>query len=85
MEGGWSTKALIRQVVLTRAYRLDSQGHRGNEAVDPDVRWLWRMPERRLESEALRDAMLVLSGGLSPERPVGSPTVAISSRETTRA
>ncbi|MEM8709830.1 MAG: DUF1553 domain-containing protein, partial [Planctomycetota bacterium] len=74
---GWSTKALVRTIVLSRAYRLDSQGDRGNEAIDPDVVWLWRMPERRLESEALRDSMLVLSGTLSPERPVGSATGAL--------
>ncbi|QDV04780.1 Planctomycete cytochrome C [Planctomycetes bacterium Poly30] len=70
---GWSTKALIRELVLSRAYRLDSTGDRANEKIDPDVVWLWRMPERRMESEALRDAMLVIAGTLSPERPVGSP------------
>ena len=38
------------------------------------------MRERRLEAEAIRDAMLVASGELSPERPVGSPTNAMEGR-----
>ncbi len=73
ISSGWSTQALIRELALSRAYRLDSAGDRANEAIDPDVVFVWRMPERRMESEALRDTMLRLAGKLSPERPVGSP------------
>jgi cytochrome c553 len=71
---GWSTKALIREITLSRAYRLSSRSAQAAEAIDPDVRLLWRMPKRRLESEALRDAMLTVSGSLSTAKPVGSPT-----------
>lgn len=80
VDNGWSTKALVREIVMSRAYRLDSARDRGNEAVDPEVTTLWRMRERRLEAEAIRDAMLVASGELSPERPVGSPTNAMEGR-----
>jgi cytochrome c553 len=73
MEGGWSTKGLIREIALSRAYRLDSAGDRSNEKVDPDVTLLWRMPERRMESEVIRDAMLSVAGTLSLEPGVGSP------------
>ncbi|MCB9907611.1 MAG: DUF1549 domain-containing protein [Planctomycetes bacterium] len=69
---GWSTKALIREITLSHAYRLSSRSDRAAEAIDPDVRTLWRMPKRRLESEALRDAMLAVAGTLSDAAPVGS-------------
>ena len=39
---------------------------------DPDNVFLWRMSKRRLEGEAIRDAMLSVSGELDRERPVGS-------------
>lgn len=68
----WSTKALIREIALSRTYHLDSRHHAGNAAVDQDVVHLWRMPERRLEAEAIRDAMLAVSGLLDPEPAVGS-------------
>lgn len=72
MENGWSTKSLIREVALSRAYRLDSTGSASNELIDPDVELIWRMPERRMESEAIRDAMLSVAGTLSREPAVGS-------------
>ena len=73
---GWSTKALVRELVLSHAYRLDSAHHAGNAAKDPEAITRWRMPERRLEAEAIRDAVLVTAGMLEPA-PVGSPTGAV--------
>lgn len=77
IESGWSTKSLVRTLVLSRAYRVDSAHDSKGHGIDPDVLTLWRMPERRLEAEAIRDAMLSASGMLSKERPVGSPTGAM--------
>ncbi len=39
--------------------------------IDPDDRLLWRMPLRRLDAEALRDAMLAISGDSSTGRSAG--------------
>jgi hypothetical protein len=39
--------------------------------VDADARLLWRFPPRRLEAEALRDAILTVSGAL--DRRMGGP------------
>jgi hypothetical protein len=75
-EDGWSTKALVRRLVLSRAYRLEADGDPRNERVDPEARLLWRMPARRLEAEAIRDAMLFTAGTLELERPAGSPLAA---------
>ncbi len=64
VENGWSVKKLIRTVVLSRAYQLSSQFDEKNIEADPDNVLVWRMPKRRLEAEAVRDAMLSASGRL---------------------
>ena len=71
---GWSIKRLIRTLVLSRAYRMDSSQDRENFERDPDNRLLWRMNSQRLEAEALRDAMLLVSGDL--DRTGGRPACA---------
>ncbi|MBL9147212.1 MAG: PSD1 domain-containing protein [Phycisphaerae bacterium] len=72
VEGTWSTKALVRELVLSRTYRLDSAHDDKNAEKDPDIVWLWRMPNRRLEAEAIRDAMLAAAGTLDRTPPSGS-------------
>jgi hypothetical protein len=72
-ENGWSTKALVKGLVMSRAYRMSSQYHTGNAAIDPDNEYLWRMSKRRLDAEAIRDAMLAVSGTLDDSAPNGSP------------
>lgn len=72
ISSGWSTKDLIRKLVLTEAYRQASDFREQAFQVDPENRLLWRMPKRRLEAEAIRDAMLSVSGELDDERPDGS-------------
>jgi len=62
---GWSVKWLVRELVLSSAYRQSSRHADKSAAIDPDDRWLWRAPRRRLELEAWRDAMLQISGELN--------------------
>ncbi len=69
---GWSTKKLVREIVLSHAYRLAARDEPAGLAADPENLTLWRMPERRLEAEAIRDAMLCAAGTLVAP-PVGSP------------
>jgi mono/diheme cytochrome c family protein len=66
VEGGWSIKRLHRLMVLSRAYRMRSVPVPGSERIDPDNRLLHRTNVRRLEAEAIRDAMLAASGRLDP-------------------
>jgi hypothetical protein len=69
---GWSVKQLVREIVLSRTYRLSSDvDPRANE-VDPENEWLWRMRPRRLEAEAIRDAVLVANGRLDRTPLAGS-------------
>jgi hypothetical protein len=64
MREGWSQKQLIRALVLTRAYRMSSGSSSDGPKVDPENRLLWRMNRQRLDAEAIRDAMLAVSGEL---------------------
>jgi len=62
---GWSLKEMHRLIVTSAAYRQMSIAK--PQAADPDNRLLWRQNRRRLEGEALRDAMLSVSGLLNPK------------------
>jgi mono/diheme cytochrome c family protein len=59
---GTSLKALHRRIMLSDAYRRSSRSDPKAAAVDADDRLLWRYPSRRLEAEAIRDAMLTAAG-----------------------
>lgn len=72
VSNGWSVKKLVRQIVLSRAYRQASTYDAKSFQVDPDNRLLWRAAKRRLDAEVIRDAMLAVSGELDATRPPGS-------------
>lgn len=63
VESGWSLKWLHREILLSAAWRQASV-HPASEASDPENRLLARMPRRRLDVEAWRDAMLLVAGSL---------------------
>jgi hypothetical protein len=63
--GGWSIKALHRLCVLSSTYRMASAAQdSAAERLDPNNEALHRMNVRRLEAEAIRDALLAVSGRL---------------------
>jgi hypothetical protein len=72
---GWSTKRLIRRLVLSSAYRMASTPDPDDEKADPANQLLHHFRLKRLEGEAIRDAMLAVSGRL--DRTVGGPPVPI--------
>lgn len=72
IEENWSIKALIREIALSRTWQLASTYEERNFGIDPDNRFYWRMNQRRLEAEAIRDAMLAVSGQLDLQRPLGT-------------
>lgn len=72
VDNDWSIKAMIRELVLSRTYRQSSTWRQAAFQADPGNRLLWRMPKRRLEAEAIRDAMLAASGELDLTRPEAS-------------
>jgi len=72
---GWSTKKLIREVVLSRAYQLSGDVPKGYRDIDAADRFIWRHAPRRLESEEIRDSILLASGTLDLNAPKGSPAM----------
>ena len=64
---GWSTKRLIRRLVLTDAYRMSSDGDPAADKLDPTNVLLHKFRLKRLEGEAIRDSMLAVSGRLDPK------------------
>ncbi|MEI7955082.1 MAG: PSD1 and planctomycete cytochrome C domain-containing protein [Verrucomicrobiota bacterium] len=66
-KGGWSNKKLIRLLMTSQVYRMSSNpADPGAEEKDPQDLLLHRMPLRRLEGEAIRDAILAVSGQMNP-------------------
>ena len=70
--GGWSLKALHREIVLSSTYRQSSQGETSAKSTDPENTWLSRANRRRLDVEGWRDAILQVSGSLDPT--MGGPS-----------
>jgi hypothetical protein len=58
--------------MLSSAYQQASTFDRAKFNVDPDNRLVWRMSQRRLEAEAIRDAMLTASGAIDLKPPTSS-------------
>ena len=72
-EGGWSIKALLRTITLSRTYRQDSRISPEGLAKDPRNRLLGRGPRFRLSAEVVRDQSLAASELLT--RKLGGPSV----------
>jgi hypothetical protein len=68
VENGWRIKPLIKTIMMSAVYRqasrreVETVSGANPRDVDPGNRLLWRGRLRRLESEVIRDAMLVASG-----------------------
>jgi hypothetical protein len=75
VDEGWSIKRLIRSIVLSRAYQMASVADDAAEKADPANLLFHRMPVRRLEGEAIRDAILAVSGRL--DRTMYGPSVPV--------
>lgn len=72
---GWRLKRLHKLIVLSTAWQQLSRRTPAQDAVDPDNRLLGRMSLRRLEAEAVRDAILTVTGQLNPA--LGGPSVPV--------
>jgi mono/diheme cytochrome c family protein len=64
---GGSLKTIHRMILRSATYRQRSLDDAAKRAADPENRLLWRQNPRRLDAEATRDALLVVSGTLLPK------------------
>ncbi|MCS5584224.1 MAG: DUF1553 domain-containing protein, partial [Pseudomonadales bacterium] len=62
MENGWDIKQLHKTIVTSHAYQQISDRTAELDHLDPDNLLLARQSMRRLESEAFRDSVLMVSG-----------------------
>ncbi|MFM8398496.1 MAG: DUF1553 domain-containing protein, partial [Pirellula sp.] len=76
MQQGWSTKKLIRQLVLSQTFRQSGAVRSESLERDPSNRLRHHYPTRRLEAEQIRDSILAVSGRLDRKlygRPILPP------------
>lgn len=73
MNEGWSTKTLIRRLMLSRTFRQSGATTAAALDRDPANRLLHHYPTRRLEAEAIRDNLVAVSGRLDPQ--FGGPPI----------
>ncbi len=71
IEDGWSLKNLHRRIMLSATYRQSSRASRELFDKDPENRLLGRFTSRRVEAEAIRDAILAVNGQL--DQTAGGP------------
>ncbi|HND51310.1 MAG TPA: DUF1553 domain-containing protein, partial [Pirellulaceae bacterium] len=73
VDGGWSVKRLVRELVTSRAYRLSETRPQRTGEFDPENRLLSHAHRRRLDAESLLDGLLSASGRLT--HVVGGSTI----------
>lgn len=81
VQRNWSTKQLVRDIVLSRTYQQSSASRPEAAASDPENIWLWRANQRRRDFESMRDAMLTAGGQLDPTQ--GGRAVNLSAKPFT--
>ena len=69
----WSSKKLLKTIVMSSAYRQSSATSQKKLQLDPQNRWLSRGPRFRLSAETVRDQALAVSGLLT--KKIGGPSV----------
>lgn len=72
----WSIKRTIRRIMLSHTYQLATTHSERQFEIDPDNVTLWRASPKRLGAEAIRDALLTVSGQLDCRPPAGGSVVA---------
>ncbi len=70
---GWSLKRLVKTLVSSSTWRQRSAIDPNSLTKDPENRYLHHFPIRRLEAEAIRDAMLFVAGQGDPT--IGGPAI----------
>jgi hypothetical protein len=76
IESGWSMKHLHRLILKSKTWQRSSSNLGADQVTltgDPENQYYWRMNNRRMESQVLRDSLFSLSGRL--DLTPGGPSV----------
>jgi hypothetical protein len=79
IDTGWSVKDMHRLIMRSSVYQMAGTNDPDAHRLDPDNRLLWRRDPRRLEAEAIRDAILAVADLLDPA--MGGPVLHVANRE----
>ena len=79
MRSGWSMKFLHRRIMSSATYQQVSRGGEDSREIDPEGKWLWRFPRRRLSAEEIRDSFLFVAGVLDQSMGQSHPFPPVSS------
>ena len=79
VEQGWSMKQMHRLIMLSSTYQMSSDYNAHAAEVDPENTLLWRVNRRRLEAEAIRDAVTAVTGVI--DLSVGGTVLSYKDRE----
>jgi hypothetical protein len=79
---GWSTKRLIRTIMLSSTYQQSAIASADALRMDPDNKLISRQNRKRLEFEAMRDSLLAASGRL--DRTIGGRPIDLLSANANR-
>jgi len=72
IDSKWSIKAMHRLIMSSQTYQLSPADTAPNNKIDPENLYYWKFDRRRLDAEAIRDAMLAVSGQLDTS-PAAEP------------
>jgi len=64
VRGGWQLKPLHQLIMASAVYQQGAELKPANLKADPENKLWWHRPARRLEAEAIRDALLTVGGKL---------------------
>ncbi len=79
----WAIKTLVRRICLSRTFRMASAANESSMQDDPDNLLLTRGFRRRLDSESIRDSILMISGQLDLSVAGGSTIREFSTYDNT--
>lgn len=66
IKSGWSLKHIHKLILMSGTYRQSADTDSGRMLADSENSLFWHHGRQRLEAEAIRDAMLAVSGALDP-------------------
>ncbi len=64
----WSVKSMLKEIMLSSTYQMDSTPNPDYNDIDPNNNLFYRQNIRRLEGEAIRDSILAISGRLDRQQ-----------------
>ena len=73
IKNNWSIKSLIREIMNSQTYQMNSENNLDKIKIDPENIFLWKQNSRRLDAESIRDTILYVGDNLQSSE--GGPSI----------